>query len=782
MTSLTVDTLISTQEFTFAANNVDATADQIARDVAAGISSHPDYLAGGRLARINVHGAQTVDFSGVQVNGRQLWRSIGSAPGVAPGNERIQALASDRALNIDPVTGFTVSGAVPVNLAAAINGSGNLNYILGNFANVADGSFFTIDTDVNDLTPAFRFEFNSTGGVNAGSIAINFNPAAPLSSLISATQNAINATPGLNLTAVAGSSTVALPNVPAAYAFGTITTTSITISSTSSQSTLAAPFLQFVNTSRGFATVDAPFSAAGEGPGGQVTGIAEVNGRLYAVSDNGGFYVVNNPTSASPRFDNSLVTGATTTYVRNSADDLVGIQFAGLTAGPKNVENGAFANMLFAIDVQGRLYAIDLPVPGQESTTGGELQPVFLDGETFVSTGLSSVTGLQFSTLDSNLFHISPALPGFQTPTEMDVRLGISNALRRPILVDEQQQATGHGVNTSFDNSRTTPASVQEGRNSFVFGQGNVNGAPRGYDFPGGAFGTLVSNEFDLTGYTAADRPVLYFNYYAATENKDTIPLTPDPLVRDSFRVFIADDNGDWQLLGTNNEFEDGPGGIADELNDIGRAAVPPNTSFEVQPLFDFRTTADWRQVRIPLDEYAGRENLRLRFDFSTAGDMNVGSIFTTGLELRAVAGVYIDDGDTFVIDNRTIEFDSGYTLVAPSGSAIPARETLTITDANGQTAVFEFVDNNDFPQSIITPDGAALAEGDTFTVGQGTTSAQFEFDSGYLVQLPASNLIADGETFVANNGAGSGDVVFEFDKNGTWSIRKHSGSASPTI
>ncbi|HUG68034.1 MAG TPA: hypothetical protein VMM76_09790 [Pirellulaceae bacterium] len=395
--------------------------------------------------------------------------------------------------------------------------------------------------------------------------------------------------------------------------------------------------------------MDAPFVTAGEGPGGRITGIAEVNNRLYVVSDNGGFYVVNNPTSSSPR---------------------------------------------------------------------GELQPIFLDGETFVSTGLTNVTGLEFSTLDTNLFHISEALPTFQGPTEMDVRLGFADSRRLPILVDKQQFAGGHGVNPSFDNSRTArslPDQVEQGRNSFVFGQGNVAGAPRGYDFPGGAHGTLVSNEFDLTGYSAADRPVLYFNYYAATENKDFQPGTIDPLVRDSFRVFIADDNGNWQLLGTNNEFDDGPLGITDELNDI--------SPFEVQPLFDFRTTAAWRQVRIPLDEYAGRENLRLRFDFSTAGGMNVGSVFT-GTELRAVAGVYIEDGDTFVIDNRTIEFDSGLTLVTPSGSAIPPRETMTITDTNGQTVVFEFVNSNDFPQSIITPDGAALAEGDTFTVSQGAASA----------------------------------------------------------
>ena len=39
----------------------------------------------------------------------------------------------------------------------------------------------------------------------------------------------------------------------------------------------------------------------------------------------------------------------------------------------------------------------------------------------------------------------------------------------------------------------------------------------------------------------------------------------------------------------------------------------------QVQELFD---TAEWRQARIDLGEYAGETNLRFRFDFSTAGEM----------------------------------------------------------------------------------------------------------------------------------------------------------------
>ena len=54
--------------------------------------------------------------------------------------------------------------------------------------------------------------------------------------------------------------------------------------------------------------------------------------------------------------------------------------------------------MLFAIDTEGRMYAFD---------TTGALQPVFVDGQTIVETGLSQVDGLAFSNLDYNLWHIT---------------------------------------------------------------------------------------------------------------------------------------------------------------------------------------------------------------------------------------------------------------------------------------------------------------------------------------------------------------------------------------
>jgi hypothetical protein len=83
------------------------------------------------------------------------------------------------------------------------------------------------------------------------------------------------------------------------------------------------------------------------------------------------------------------------------------------------------------------------------------------------------------------------------------------------------------------------------------------------------------------------------------------------------------------------------------------------------------------------------------------------------------------------VIDNRTLEFDSGLTLIMPSAAAIAPRESVTITDASGLSRIFEFVDSPDLPADIRTVAGDQLLDGDTFTVGDGTTTQNFEFDSG---------------------------------------------------
>ena len=111
-----------------------------------------------------------------------------------------------------------------------------------------------------------------------------------------------------------------------------------------------------------------------------------------------------------------------------------------------------------------------------------------------------------------------------------------------------------------------------------------------------------------------------------------------------------------------------------------------------MQPLFDITEASapnSWRQARIALSPFAGQENLRLRFEFSTAGGENVGHADTTGDELYAVAGNKIRDGQTFTIDTSVFEFDMGYTIVTPTGANLSGGDTFTVTNARRRQRTF---------------------------------------------------------------------------------------------
>ncbi len=276
--------------------------------------------------------------------------------------------------------------------------------------------------------------------------------------------------------------------------------------------------------------------------------------------------------------------------------------------------------------------------------------------------GLNNPTGLAFSPLDFNLWH----------PT---TRRGAGDQ-------------PGHGINAAYDNSRTPTAESRDitdgqgnirtqdegqGGHSFYFGieQFQGGGSPTylnyeasntqfgilnnifqsdltsnaaiidnntnntgAYNLPGGAYGSLITSPFDLVSNNAGsavavtnrDRPVIYFNYFLETEDRNT--NTPDGSMRDSARAFISRDNGvTWELLATNNASLSGAGiasgSATSELPDFishSRLANNGDARQRIQPLFD--NTGTWRQARIDLSDYVNLTGLLLRFDFSTAGTL----------------------------------------------------------------------------------------------------------------------------------------------------------------
>ena len=329
---------------------------------------------------------------------------------------------------------------------------------------------------------------------------------------------------------------------------------------------------------------------------------------------------------------------------------------------------------MFGIAGNGDLYAFN---------NRGLPQPVFVDGQSFISTGVAGAVGLQFSTVDQNLWK----------------------------LTTERGGEPGHS-----------------GANSFYFGEDAVTGIGRRYDFLGGAHGSIVTQPISLSGYSASDLPYLYFTYFLVTE---------EAAGRDAFRVFISDSSredgrGQWHLLASNQQAELGTALDLDPEDDIlidvqqlfdntwqdVPFAQDPNDPFRVNGLRDpfpypdaeihrpfdplgrpwgtfdpplNETQGVWRQARVNLGSFAGRSDLTLRFDFSTAASFDIGGAQTTGgAELLAVAGAVLRDGDTFVIDEETFEFDMGYTVVAAEGSAIADGESLRVSNGT-VTVTFEF-------------------------------------------------------------------------------------------
>jgi hypothetical protein len=92
--------------------------------------------------------------------------------------------------------------------------------------------------------------------------------------------------------------------------------------------------------------------------------------------------------------------------------------------------------------------------------------------------------------------------------------------------------------------------------------------------------------------------------------------------MRDSARVFASVNSGlTWELLATNNNT-----GLYAEYelpHHISTSSRLGTLETQIgQELFD--NTGSWRQARIDLGEYAGQSNIQLRFDFATAGQIEV--------------------------------------------------------------------------------------------------------------------------------------------------------------
>ncbi|HBE66520.1 MAG TPA: hypothetical protein DDW52_00090, partial [Planctomycetaceae bacterium] len=430
---------------------------------------------------------------------------------------------------------------------------------------------------------------------------------------------------------------------------------------------------------------------------GVVTGLAEIGGTLFAVSNLGEIFAApvgngdtpfsffhNGPTPPAGIISDGLLPFTTIIDPETNAP----VSFTGLTAGPRNLEEGRFANMLFGITTDGTIYAFD---------TAGDLQPVFPGFNYKIQStegALPSATSIAFSPLDVNLWH---------TSQRRDNEPG--HGRTEPFDVSELGDKPGDNVLYFGFNDPSGGGPAQIGNWGGVY---DVDAYQDTYDLPGGAHGAIVSNPIDLRGYSPDDQPMLYFNYLLDTSGTDSDLNDGNNRMQDAFRVYGAGEDGNWALLATNNTPRDagldrtGQNTFVDEMDNFGGGASTNFDAFgnpqQTQELFD---GTGWRQARTSLAAFAGQENVRLRFEFSSGATFRTGNALLGGSELNALAGHKLSDGAYFKLlprDNVTAEShrafanDLGLVLNIP-GAASLTSGTSTISVA-GTDIVFSDSDN----------------------------------------------------------------------------------------
>lgn len=427
---------------------------------------------------------------------------------------------------------------------------------------------------------------------------------------------------------------------------------------------------------------------------GEVTGLSSVGGTFFGVTNRGELVTLNN----------------TVATLRDPITNLL-INFTGLTTGPRNVAEGIYADILFGVTATGRIYAFD---------TTGAFQPIFPFGQSFTQTtganGIAGVTGIDFSSLDVNMWHMSLDQTG--------------QGHGRPATFNRSRDTTtsNRALRFAFDSDRTDGDGMSGNWAGIYAGLGMDNS----YAAPGGAMGALESDLIDLRNYSADDQPMLYFNYLANTQdNAARSALGDDVTALDSVRVYGTSEDGQWILLATTNTntnttFSDmGPGSDEYDFSNTGNEDAYGRTRV-TEEMFD---NGQWRQARVNLGPLAGKRDIKLRFEFSTVGDFRSADPLRGGIELGAVPGERISDGDTMDIGGTTFEFDLGLVLNVPSGQSIVdgdqlkiGADSFTFTNAAGPTNI-PFT-ANDTPATLAVSIRAVLeAAGYTVATSTGSTN-----------------------------------------------------------
>ncbi|TWT83198.1 Dockerin type I repeat protein [Planctomycetes bacterium CA13] len=461
---------------------------------------------------------------------------------------------------------------------------------------------------------------------------------------------------------------------------------------------------EILNVSSGVGTLRTTNLVAGGIPtGGSVTGIEVVGTSLYAVTDTGGLFVVGGGFLDAVGQGNREVG----TYV-DTATDLIGLNFTGLRAGPGNVQNGELSQVLFGITADGTIHAFN---------TRGELQPVFAGGRTSINTGIAGALGLDFSTLDTNLWHVTSTrnddlghgLNEIHSSTRFGQDSGIGRITGGNSLAfnfENQYAISDNGANASVGDARQD-------------GDAIVNT----YNFPGGAKGVVESNSIDLSEFASSDLPTMYFNYFLNTDNVDDTDGE-----RDSLRVYVIDQNGVEHLVASNTEARGG-GSFDDEFDDPPLIGVYNDTvDVDVAQLFD-NADGNWRQARVPLDAFAGQSDVSLRIEYTTAGTTQTGTP-----SMRTVSAESLVEDSQIVVNGEVFAIDFAPAVNTPSGKDLA---TLYSGDPNAVAVIT--IDGQDY----VLDDGTRTTQPGQIAISL-LASQPAGTTLGDLSATDVANLVAD--------------------------------------
>lgn len=438
-----------------------------------------------------------------------------------------------------------------------------------------------------------------------------------------------------------------------------------------------------------------------------------------------------------------------------------GMNFTGAALGPQNLYESAYSNYIFATTSTGELVAFD---------STGTLQGVFGTGvaddgsgggDDSVNANIAS-SGIAFSPLDFNLWHttqrqgttaghgINAAPDNSRVPSEIDLALDKSNSDSDFNQDDgaisfyfglEQFHESGTSTQNSYLTYTPGANNSQYGifNNDFLRDLTNNSSIGNNVNLPGGALGSLTTNSFSLEGYQNKDAPTLYFSYFLETENTDS---ANDVEMRDSARAFISTDGGTtWILVATNNSTKSTSSDNWELPTYITHTAAENTNSGDngrkfVQELFD--NTGVWRQARIDLSEFAGEDDLMLRFDYSTAGTVD-----THGG--NAVESDVFGNVDSAFNTNRRGQNNTGEGFYIDDIIIGSAERGEMVTNANA--GVDTFIDVYEEIPGNSEPDGVAD------TIVTGSYNLEIRRASEYAVLIsPTDPLIAIAQLFDTND------------------------------